>query len=151
MTTCGGSAKRNSRFFCDGFYPGRTCRGLHQKVLGICTTQKTPVITREKVNEHPPYALSNSYELTHYVDLIDFPKPWDKLHPRGAGTGADACLLRKRIVCGRADWTILAAWMGKGTHGQHYHCAVERSRLELGEYNGWGKMRITNRHRVPLS
>ena len=33
-----------------------------------------PVLTDSQVTPNtPPYALSNSYELTHYVDLIDFP------------------------------------------------------------------------------
>ncbi|MCA9072492.1 MAG: sulfatase-like hydrolase/transferase, partial [Planctomycetaceae bacterium] len=40
---------------------------------------KLPVITDGNVTPNtPPYALSDSYELTHYVDLIDFPKPWNE-------------------------------------------------------------------------
>lgn len=112
-----------------------------------------PVITDGMVTPNtPPYALSNSYELTHYVDLIDFPKPWD---PQGVADERARHLMHAYYACvsyvdaqigrlldavddaGVTDNTIVVLWSDHG--------------WKLGEFNGWGKM--TNYEidtRVPL-
>ena len=112
-----------------------------------------PVITDGRVTPNtPPYALSDSYELTHYVDLIDFPKPWDEARvseekARRLMHGYYACVSYVDAQIGRlldaldaeglADDTIIVLWADHG--------------WKLGEYGGWGKM--TNYEidtRVPL-
>ena len=112
-----------------------------------------PVVTNETVTANtPPYALSNSYEMTHYVDLVDFPKPWDEqrvaderarhlMHAYYACvTYIDAQLGRLLNALdeeGLAENTIVVLWSDHG--------------WKLGEFNGWGKM--TNYEidtRVPL-
>ena len=100
------------------------------------------VITDGEVTPHtPPYALSNSYELTHYMDLIDFPKPWDErrvsdtlarrlMHAYYASVSyVDAQigrLLKALDEEGLAENTIIVLWSDHG--------------WKLGEHNGWGKM-----------
>ncbi len=112
-----------------------------------------PVVLDGKVTtETPAYALSNSYELTHYVDLIDFPKPWDEEQVEEAQARhlmhayyscvsyVDAQigrLLDGLQQAGLRDSTIVVLWSDHG--------------WKLGEFNGWGKM--TNYEidtRVPL-
>lgn len=112
-----------------------------------------PVMTDGMViPDTPPYALSNSYELTHYVDLIDFPKPWDAARisqerARHLMHAYYACVSYIDAQIGRlldaldeeglADNTIIVLWSDHG--------------WKLGEYGGWGKM--TNYEidtRVPL-
>ncbi len=112
-----------------------------------------PVLTDRIVTANtPPYALSNSYELTHYVDLVDFPKPWDEQRvaderARHLMHAYYACvsyidaqigrLLDALDEAGLAENTIVVLWSDHG--------------WKLGEFNGWGKM--TNYEidsRVPL-
>lgn len=112
-----------------------------------------PVVLDGKVTtETPAYALSNSYELTHYVDLINFPKPWDEKRVEGEQARhlmhayyscisyVDAQigrLLDALQQAGLRDNTIVVLWSDHG--------------WKLGEFNGWGKM--TNYEidtRVPL-
>jgi len=112
-----------------------------------------PVLTDRTVTANtPPYALSNSYEMTHYVDLIDFPKPWDEQRvaderARHLMHAYYACVTYIDAQIGRlldaldeeglADNTIVVLWSDHG--------------WKLGEFNGWGKM--TNYEidtRVPL-
>ena len=112
-----------------------------------------PIVTDGFVTpDTPPYALSNSYELTHYVDLVDFPKPWDEHRvsdeqARHLMHGYYACVSYVDAQIGRllsvledegvADNTIVVLWSDHG--------------WKLGEFNGWGKM--TNYEidtRVPL-
>jgi len=114
---------------------------------------KLPVLIDGKVTpETPPYALSSSYELTHYVDLIDFPKPGDSRRvtdqqARNLMHAYYACvsyvdaqigrLLDTLDESGLAENTIIVLWSDHG--------------WKLGEFNGWGKM--TNYEidtRVPL-
>lgn len=112
-----------------------------------------PVVTNGQVTpDTPPYALSNSYELTHYVDQIDFPEPWDAQRvsddrARHLMHAYYACvsyidaqiglLLDALDEQGLSDNTIIVLWSDHG--------------WKLGEFNGWGKM--TNYEvdtRVPL-
>ena len=112
-----------------------------------------PVLTDQQVNPNTPrYALHNNSELSHYVDLIDIPKPWDDrtLSPEKARRlmhGYYACVSYVDAQIGRlmaaleeeglADNTIVVLWSDHG--------------WKLGEYRGWGKM--TNYEidaRVPL-
>lgn len=100
----------------------------------------------------PKYALSNNSELSHYVDLIDMPKPWDDntlpvekarhmLHAYYACVSyVDAQIGRLLAALeeeGLAENTVVVLWSDHG--------------WKLGEYRGWGKM--TNYEidaRVPL-
>ena len=113
--------------------------------LPVLTDQQTPVGA-------PPYSMHNNSELSHYVDLIDMPKPWDDetLPPekmRQLVHGYYACvsyvdaqigrLLKALDEEGLRDNTIVVLWSDHG--------------WKLGEYRGWGKM--TNYEidaRVPL-
>ena len=101
-----------------------------------------PVLINEQVTPNtPPYSISTSYELTHYVDQIDFPKPTDtqRLTHENAQHlmhGYYACvsyvdaqigrLLSALKEHGHADNTIVILWSDHG--------------WKLGEHNGWGKM-----------
>ena len=112
-----------------------------------------PVVTNGQVTpETPPYALSNSYELTHYVDQIDFPKPWDERRVSDANArhlmhAYYSCVSYIDAQIGRLldaldeeglrENTVVVLWSDHG--------------WKLGEFNGWGKM--TNYEidtRVPL-
>ena len=124
-----------------------------KKYWDLHDPETLPVITDGQVTpDTPPYALSSSYELTHYVDLIDFPKPWedrriDTAQARHLMHAYYACvsyvdaqigrLLNALDEAGIADNTIVVLWSDHG--------------WKLGEFNGWGKM--TNYEidtRVPL-
>ena len=124
-----------------------------KKYWDLHNPKKLPVMTEETVTPNtPPYALSNSYELTHYLDLIDFPKPWDRKRvaeeqARHLMHGYYACVSYVDAQIGRlldalkeeglANNTIVVLWSDHG--------------WKLGEFNGWGKM--TNYEidtRVPL-
>jgi len=101
-----------------------------------------PVLINEQVTPNtPPYALSTSYELTHYVDQINFPKPRNtqRLTIQNAQHlmhGYYACvsyvdaqigrILAALKQYGHADNTIVVLWSDHG--------------WKLGEHNGWGKM-----------
>ena len=112
-----------------------------------------PVLPEQQITpDTPSYALHNNSELSHYVDLIDIPKPWDDqvLSPDKARElmhGYYACVSYVDAQIGRlldaleeeglADNTIVVLWSDHG--------------WKLGEYRGWGKM--TNYEidaRVPL-
>lgn len=112
-----------------------------------------PPLPEQKINPNTPsYALHNNSELSHYIDLIDIPKPWDDrvLSPDQAQKlthGYYACVSYVDAQIGRllaaleeeglADNTIVVLWSDHG--------------WKLGEYRGWGKM--TNYEidaRVPL-
>ena len=112
-----------------------------------------PVLVDEKITaDTPKYALHNNSELSHYMDLIDMPKPWEPetLSPEKARRmvhGYYACVSYVDAQIGRllsaleeeglADNTIVVLWSDHG--------------YKLGEYRGWGKM--TNYEidaRVPL-
>lgn len=114
---------------------------------------KLPVLTDQGVNQDTPkYALHNNSEFSHYVDLINMPKPWDdqtlsESKMRQLVHGYYACvsyvdaqigrLLDALDASGVADNTIVVLWSDHG--------------YKLGEYRGWGKM--TNYEidtRVPL-
>lgn len=114
---------------------------------------KLPVLSPQRVTPNTPkYALANNSELTHYVDLINLPKPWDDetvsreksrhlLHAYYACVSyVDAQIGRLMTALdeeGLTDNTIIVLWSDHG--------------WKLGEYRGWGKM--TNYEidaRVPL-
>ena len=112
-----------------------------------------PVLIDQQVPQGAPhYAMSSSYELSHYVDQIDFPTPWEDRRLTDAEArhlmhAYYACvayvdaqigrLLDALEETGEADNTIVVLWSDHG--------------WKLGEHNGWGKM--TNYEidtRVPL-
>lgn len=89
----------------------------------------------------PPYAPHNNSELSHYVDLVDMPRPWDEQElpsekKRQLVHGYYACvsyidaqigrLLDALEETGEADNTIIVLWSDHG--------------WKLGENRGWGKM-----------
>ncbi len=114
---------------------------------------KLPVLVDQQVIPNTPaYAPTNNSELSHYVDLIDMPKPWDQatLSPekmRHLVHGYYACvsyvdaqigrLLQTLDEEGLRENTIVVLWSDHG--------------WKLGEHRAWGKM--TNYEldaRVPL-
>lgn len=114
---------------------------------------KLPVLNEQEITPNTPaYALHNNSELSHYVDLIDMPKPWNDRSLSSAKMrhlmhGYYACVSYVDAQIGRlldaleeeglADNTIVVLWSDHG--------------WKLGEYRGWGKM--TNYEidaRVPL-
>ncbi len=113
-----------------------------QRYWDLHDPARLPVVTDGQVNAGTPaYALSNSYELTHYVNLIDFPKPWDQrrisaeqarrlMHAYYASVSYVDSLIGRLLTTleeeGLADNTIVVLWSDHG--------------WKLGEYNGWGKM-----------
>ncbi|MDB4614544.1 sulfatase [bacterium] len=101
-----------------------------------------PILTPQRITPNTPkYALHNNSELTHYVDLIDLPKPWDD---RTVSVEKTRHLMHAYYACvsyvdaqigrlmaaleeeGLADNTIVVLWSDHG--------------WKLGEYRGWGKM-----------
>ena len=113
-----------------------------KKYWDLYDPEKLPVLTDEVINpDTPRYALHNNSELSHYVDLVDFPRPWEEesLAPEKARElvhGYYACvsyidaqigrLLQTLEESGVADNTIIVLWSDHG--------------YKLGEYRGWGKM-----------
>ena len=114
---------------------------------------RLPVLENQQViPDTPAYAPTNNSELSHYVDLIDMPKPWDpselSLEKRQQLVHAYyACvsyvdaqigrLLQALEEEGLAENTIVVLWSDHG--------------WKLGEARSWGKM--TNYEidaRVPL-
>lgn len=114
---------------------------------------KLPVLLGEElIPNTPPYAMHNNSELTHYMDLVDFPAPWDpetisEEKARQLVHGYYACVSYVDAQIGRLldaleeeglkDNTIVVLWSDHG--------------WKLGEHRGWGKM--TNYEidaRVPL-
>ncbi|SMP67286.1 iduronate 2-sulfatase [Neorhodopirellula lusitana] len=114
---------------------------------------KLPVLGEQHTpTDAPAYSMHNNSELTHYVDLIKLPRPWDDRdvdteHARHLMHGYYACVSYVDAQIGRlldvldeeglADNTIVVLWSDHG--------------WKLGEHRGWGKM--TNYEidaRVPL-
>lgn len=147
-------AKRDEPFFLAmGYIRPHLAWIAPKKYWDMHDPARLPIITDGQVTpDTPPYALSNSYELTHYVDLIDFPKPWDdrridEAQARHLLHAYYACVSYVDAQIGRLlqtlkdegveDNTIVVLWSDHG--------------WKLGEFNGWGKM--TNYEidtRVPL-
>ena len=115
--------------------------------------KKFPTRRDEKVNPNTPrYAMFSNREMAHYVDLAEFPEPWDKEKPSAEKVqyllhAYYACvsyvdaqigrLLKALEDEGLADNTIVVLWSDHG--------------WKLGEYSAWGKR--TNYEidtRVPL-
>ncbi|MFK7735197.1 MAG: sulfatase [Pirellulaceae bacterium] len=89
----------------------------------------------------PQFALHNNSEFSHYVDLIDMPKPWEKATVELASAtrlmhGYYACVSYVDAQIGRLLNALEEEGLGENTivilwsdHG-----------YKLGEYRGWGKM-----------
>ena len=71
--------KKSPFFLAMGYIRPHLAWIAPKKYWDLHDPDKLPVMTEGKMTRNtPPYALSNSYEMTHYMDLIDFPKPWDR-------------------------------------------------------------------------
>ncbi len=113
-----------------------------RKYWDLHDAAKLPVLTGQSVTANTPkYALANNSELSHYVDLIDFPQPWDDREishekSRHLMHAYYACVSYVDAQIGRllaamddeglADNTIVVLWSDHG--------------WKLGEHRGWGKM-----------
>lgn len=113
-----------------------------KKYWDMYDAEKLPMLTNEQMPEGaPPYALHNNSEVSHYVDMIRMPRPWDdnevdKDAARRLVHGYYACvsyvdaqvgrLLKTLDEEGLADNTIVVLWSDHG--------------WKLGDYRGWGKM-----------
>lgn len=112
-----------------------------KKYWDMHDVEKFPVLTDQVVNPNtPPYAMFSNSEMRHYVDLIDFPDPWDE---ERAPASQVKHLLHSYYACvsyvdtqvgrvldaleeeGLADNTIIVLWSDHG--------------WKLGEYGAWGK------------
>ncbi|MFK7819698.1 MAG: sulfatase [Planctomycetaceae bacterium] len=101
-----------------------------------------PVLTGEQTPEGAPaYSMHNNSELSHYVDLINMPRPWsDEELPepkmRELMHGYYACVSYVDAQIGRLlkvlddeglkENTVIVLWSDHG--------------WKLGDYRGWGKM-----------
>ena len=101
-----------------------------------------PVVTDGQVTPNTPdYALSNSYELTHYADLIDFPTPHEdrrisESQARKLMHGYYACVSFVDAQIGR----LLTALKDEGLDENTIVVLWSDHGWKLGEFNGWGKM-----------
>ena len=113
-----------------------------KKYWDLHDPEKLPIITDGIVTPNtPPYALSNSYEMTHYMDQINFPKPWDKRRITETQTrhlmhGYYACVSYVDAQIGR----LLAALREEGLAKNTIVVLWSDHGWKLGEFNGWGKM-----------
>ena len=100
------------------------------------------VLLDQKINPNtPPYSLHSNSELSHYMDLIDMPKPWDDrtLSPEQAKKlvhGYYACVSYVDAQVGR----LLAALDEEGLAGNTIVVLWSDHGYKLGEYRGWSKM-----------
>ncbi|MEO1614755.1 MAG: sulfatase, partial [Planctomycetota bacterium] len=146
--------KQDSPFFLAmGFIRPHLAWVAPKQYWDLYDPDKLPVPTKQTLIEGaPPYAMHNNSELSHYVDLIDMPAPWDseelpEAKRRQLIHGYYACVSYVDAQIGRlldaldkeglADNTVVVLWSDHG--------------WKLGENRGWGKM--TNYEidtRVPL-
>lgn len=129
-------------FLAMGFIRPHLAFVAPKKYWDLYDPDQLPVLVDQTVTPNTPkYALSNNSELSHYVDLIDFPKPWDD-HTISESTARRlmhayyACvsyvdaqiglLLAALEEEGLAENTIVVLWSDHG--------------WKLGEHRGWGKM-----------
>lgn len=124
-----------------------------QKYWDMYDPSQMPILPDAKIpKDSPPYALHNNSELSHYVDLIDMPKPWDDetVPPekmRQLMHGYYACVSYVDAQIGR----LMATLKEEGLHENTIVVLWSDHGWKLGEYRGWGKM--TNYEidaRVPL-
>lgn len=113
-----------------------------RKYWDMYDSDSLPVLADERMPEDaPPYALANNSEVSHYVDMIDMPRPWDANEvsdeaARKLVHGYHACvsyidaqigrLLKALDEEGLTENSIVVLWSDHG--------------WKLGEYRGWGKM-----------
>jgi len=113
-----------------------------KKYWDMYDAEKLPVLKGEQTPEGaPPFALHNNSEVSHYVDMIKMPRPWDDNEVEEAAArrlvhGYYACVSYVDAQIGRlldalndedlTDNTIVVLWSDHG--------------WKLGDYRGWGKM-----------
>ena len=112
-----------------------------KKYWDLYDPKTLPVIIDGEVTPNtPPYALSTSYELTHYMDFIDFPKPWDEQGIRRSGAPLMHAYYASVSYIDAQLGRLLAALDDAGLAGNTIIVLWSDHGWKLGEYNGWGKM-----------
>lgn len=147
------SKKEEPFFLAMGYIRPHLAFVAPKKYWDMYDAADMPVLNDAKPNANTPqFTLHNNSEFSHYVDLIDMPRPWDD-EPlpdemaRKMIHGYYACVSYVDAQIGRlldaleeegvAENTIIVLWSDHG--------------YKLGNYRGWGKM--TNYEidtRVPL-
>ena len=135
--------KKSQPFFLGmGFIRPHLAFVAPKKYWDLYDPAKLPVLKDQQTPDGAPqYSMHNNSELSHYVDLIDMPSPWDKRvvsesDARRLMHGYYACvsyvdaqigrLLDKLEEEGLDQNTIIVMWSDHG--------------WKLGEHRGWGKM-----------
>ena len=129
-------------FLAMGFIRPHLAFVAPKKYWDMYDPAKLPVLTGQKMPEGASqFALHNNSEITHYMDMMDTPRPWDDREVdeetcRRVIHGYHACVSFVDAQIGRiltalddeglADNTIVVLWSDHG--------------WKLGEYRGWGKM-----------
>lgn len=124
-----------------------------KKYWDLYDPEALPVLLNEQIPEGaPPWAMHNNTEVSHYVDMIDMPRPWDDREVDEAAArrlihGYYACVSYVDAQIGR----LLDALDEEGLNGNTIVVLWSDHGWKLGDYRGWGKM--TNYEidaRVPL-
>lgn len=136
-------SKTNQPFFLAmGFIRPHLSFVAPKKYWELYNPDSLPVMTGAQMPEAAPaWGLHNNSEISHYVDMIDMPKPWDDKEvdeavARRLVHGYYACVSYVDAQIGRllealdeeglTDNTIVILWSDHG--------------WKLGDYRGWGKM-----------
>ncbi len=129
-------------FLAMGFIRPHLAFVAPKKYWDMYDPAQLPVLTGQKTPEGAPkYSMHNNSEITHYVDMMNTPSPWDDEEVdeetcRRIVHGYYACVSYVDAQIGRlldvldeeglAENTIVVLWSDHG--------------WKLGEYRGWGKM-----------
>ena len=132
----------NPFFLAMGFIRPHLAFVAPKKYWDLYDPESLPVLTDQKTPEGAPaYSLSNNSELSHYVDLINIPKPWSEEElaadkARQLVHGYHACVSYVDAQIGR----LLAALDEEGLRDNTIVVLWSDHGWKLGEYRGWGKM-----------
>ena len=147
-------AKADKPFFLAmGFIRPHLSFVAPKKYWDLYDAKQLPSLSgQQRPNGAPEYALHNNSEFSHYVDLIDMPRPWDEGELSAEASqklvhGYHACVSYIDAQIGR----LLAALEEEGIANNTIVMLWSDHGYKLGEYRGWGKM--TNYEidtRVPL-
>ncbi len=147
------SKKEKPFFLAMGYIRPHLAWVAPKKYWDLYDPTSLPVRTQQNIIENTPaYAPHNNSELSHYVDLIDMPKPWDdgelpEEKVRHLLHAYYACVSYVDAQIGR----LLEALEEEGVAENTIDVLGSDHGWKLGEHRGWGKM--TNYEidtRVPL-